>query len=154
MQHASTNAIPTFQVAMRLLTSILAILFATMPLTAYMGKAGFTLWLWAIFFTFSGTFVLMPTATEKAFGAEHYSANYGLLFTTQVIFDNLVLMSAKYRFSPHLYHSNGLIFSPQTVSGPLIAMGNQALLTAFGFTGCFLVVAVIICLSKLFFLNL
>ncbi|XP_050740378.1 oxalate:formate antiporter-like isoform X4 [Eriocheir sinensis] len=107
----------SFRVAMRLLTSVLAFLFATMPLTAYMGKTAFTLWLWAIFFTFSGTFVLMPTATEKAFGAEHYSANYGLLFTTQA------------------------------VSGPLIAVGNQVLLTAFGFTGCFLVVAVVICLS-------
>lgn len=88
MQHVSPNGISTFQVAMRLLTSILASLFATMPLTAYMGKAGFTLWLWAIFFTFSGIFVLMPTATEKAFGAEHYSANYGLLFTSQVTYES------------------------------------------------------------------
>ncbi|KAG0729950.1 Oxalate:formate antiporter [Chionoecetes opilio] len=107
----------SFRVAMRLLTSVLALLFATMPLTASMGRAAFTLWLWAIFFTFSGTFALMPTAIEKAFGAEHYSANYGLLFTSQ------------------------------TVSGPLIAAGNQLLLTTFGFTGCFLVVAGIIVLS-------
>lgn len=84
IQRFSLNILSIFQVAMRLLTSILALLFATMPLTTFMGKAGFTIWLWAIFFTFSGTFVLMPTATEKAFGAEHYSANYGLLFTTQV----------------------------------------------------------------------
>lgn len=109
--------VTSFRVAMRLLTTILTLLFATIPFTVYMGKEGFTFWLWAIFFTFSGTFVLMPTAIEKAFGAEHYSANYGLLFTSQ------------------------------TVSGPLIALGNQLLLTAFGFTGCFMVVAIIIFMS-------
>uniref|UniRef100_A0A0P4W9N0 Major facilitator superfamily (MFS) profile domain-containing protein n=2 Tax=Scylla olivacea TaxID=85551 RepID=A0A0P4W9N0_SCYOL len=109
--------ITSFRVAMRMVTSILTVLFATMPLTVYLGKGGFTIWLWAIFFTFSGTFVLMPTAVEKTFGADHYSANYGLLFTSQ------------------------------TVSGPLIALGNQLLLTTFGFIGCFEVVAVIIFLS-------
>ncbi|XP_045126340.1 uncharacterized MFS-type transporter YhjX-like isoform X4 [Portunus trituberculatus] len=106
--------ITSFRISMRMVTSLLTILFATMPLTVYLGKGGFMIWLWAIFFTFSGTFVLMPTAIEKTFGADHYSANYGLLFTSQ------------------------------TVSGPLIALGNQLLLTTFGFTGCFLVVAFII----------
>lgn len=73
-----------FQIAMRLLALMFAVLFATLPLTRFMGKGGFAIWVWMIFFTFSGTFVLMPTVIEKAFGSQYYSANYGLLFTSQV----------------------------------------------------------------------
>ncbi|XP_045613496.1 uncharacterized MFS-type transporter YhjX isoform X2 [Procambarus clarkii] len=107
----------SFQVAMRILTITLMLLFATLPLTQQMGKAGFAVWVWLIFFTFSGTFVLMPTVVEKAFGAQHYSANYGLLFTSQ------------------------------TVSGPLMAAVNQLMLNAVGYTGCFLTISGIISLS-------
>ncbi|XP_068220917.1 uncharacterized MFS-type transporter YhjX-like isoform X2 [Palaemon carinicauda] len=107
----------SFKVSMRLLAVMLAVLFATLPLTKYLGKAGFTSWIWLIFFTFSGTFVLMPTVTEKAFGAKYYSANYGLLFTSQAI------------------------------SGPLIATVNQTMLLAVGYTGCFLTIAAVLSLS-------
>nr|XP_053634416.1 oxalate:formate antiporter-like [Cherax quadricarinatus] len=107
----------SFRVTMRILTVVLMLLFATMPLTKHMGKAGFAGWVWLIFFTFSGTFVLMPTVVEKAFGASHYSANYGLLFTSQ------------------------------TVSGPLMAAVNQLMLNAVGYTGCFLTISGILSLS-------
>lgn len=107
----------SFRVAMRILATLLALLFAIMPLARYMGKLIFTLLLWLIFFTFSGTFVLMPTVTEKAFGAQHYSANYGLLFTSQ------------------------------TISGPLMAAVNQLMLNAVGYSGCFLTISGIISFS-------
>ncbi|XP_066937813.1 uncharacterized MFS-type transporter YhjX-like isoform X2 [Macrobrachium rosenbergii] len=107
----------SFKVSMRILAVLLAFLFATLPLTRHMGKVGFTGWIWLIFFTFSGTFVLMPTVTEKAFGAKHYSANYGLLFTSQAI------------------------------SGPLIATVNQTMLLAVGYNGCFFTIAAILSLS-------
>lgn len=107
----------SFKFSMRILSFCLCLLFATLPLTEQMGEVGFTGWIWAIFFTFSGTFVLMPTVAEKAFGSTHYTANYGLFFISQV------------------------------VSGPLIAVGNQVLLHTIGFSGCFLVVAAVISLS-------
>lgn len=107
----------SFKVSMLLLATVLCILFGTFPLTIYMGKVGFTIWVWLIFLTFSGTFVLMPTVIEKAFGAKHYSANYGLLFTSQ------------------------------TFSGPLVAAVNQSMLHAVGYTGCFLTVSAVLVLS-------
>ncbi|XP_042863506.1 oxalate:formate antiporter-like [Penaeus japonicus] len=107
----------SFRVAMRLLSLLLAILFATLPLTSSMGKVGFAIWIWMIFFTFSGTFVLMPTVVEKAFGSQYYSANYGLLFTSQ------------------------------TISGPLVAALNHLMLDAVGYTGCFLSISGVICMS-------
>ncbi|CAL4147926.1 unnamed protein product, partial [Meganyctiphanes norvegica] len=107
----------SFRFSMRILSVCLSLLFATLSFTVHLGQIAFTAWIWAIFFTFSGTFVLMPTAAEKAFGSTHYTANYGLFFTSQV------------------------------VSGPLIAAGNQALLHAVGYSGCFLVVALVISLS-------
>ncbi|XP_042208838.1 uncharacterized MFS-type transporter YhjX-like isoform X2 [Homarus americanus] len=107
----------SFRTAIRILTLMLTLLFATMPLTKHMGKVGFTGWVWLIFFTFSGTFSLMPTVVEKAFGSPHYSANYGILFTSQV------------------------------VSGPLLAAVNQLMLNAVGYTGCFLTISGILSLS-------
>ncbi|XP_063607130.1 oxalate:formate antiporter-like [Penaeus indicus] len=107
----------SFRIAMRLLALLFAILFATLPLTRFMGKGGFAIWVWMIFFTFSGTFVLMPTVIEKAFGSQYYSANYGLLFTSQ------------------------------TVSGPLVAALNHLMLNAVGYTGCFLSISAVVSLS-------
>ncbi|XP_076055964.1 apicoplast pyruvate carrier 1-like isoform X2 [Oratosquilla oratoria] len=107
----------SFKVSMRLLTLLLTILFATLPLTVYMGRIAFTGWVWAIFLTFSGTFVLLPTVIEKAFGSQFYSANYGLCFTCQA------------------------------VSGPLLATLNNLLLHSVGYTGCFIIIAVLTSLS-------
>ncbi|KAK4307643.1 hypothetical protein Pmani_020600 [Petrolisthes manimaculis] len=108
----------SFRIAMRLLCIILMLLFASLPITQHLGsKVGFALWLWFIFFTFSGTFVLMPTVVDKAFGARYYAANYGLIFTSQA------------------------------VSGPLIALLNELMLDSLGYTGCFLTVASLIALN-------
>lgn len=93
---------------MRILTVALMLSFATMPLTQYMGKVVFTGVLWLIFFTFSGTFVLMPTVIEKAFGDEHYSANYGLLFTSQVRYTGTQLRNANVKYELVIYTSPSL----------------------------------------------
>ncbi|XP_018011834.1 uncharacterized MFS-type transporter YhjX [Hyalella azteca] len=103
----------TFKTSMCCLTCSLCVLFSTLPLTPLTShpSAAYAAAVWCVFFTFCGTFVLMPTVTEKAFGARHYTTNYGLLFTTQVL------------------------------SGVLVASLNQLLLHAIGYTGCFLTVA-------------
>ncbi|KAK3868215.1 hypothetical protein Pcinc_026381 [Petrolisthes cinctipes] len=109
----------SFKISMRILCLILMFLFGTFPLTQHLNKTGFAFWLWLIFFTFSGTFALMPTVVDKAFGARHYCSNFGLIFTSQA------------------------------VSGPLIALVNEMMLESLGYTGCFLIVACLISLSVL-----
>lgn len=103
----------SFRTAMCCLTSCLCALFVALPLTPLAGApaAAYTATVWFIFFTFCGTFVLMPTVAEKAFGSKHYTSNYGLFFTSQV------------------------------VSGILVSTLNQLLLSTIGYTGCFLTVA-------------
>ena len=77
---------------MRALTFGLSILFATLPFSQYCYKFVFAVWIWSIFFFFSGTFVLLPTVTEKAFGSRYYTSNYGLLFSSQVCNINLSIL--------------------------------------------------------------
>ena len=41
----------------------------------------FALWIWLIFFSFCGNFVLLPTASAVCFGTKYHSKNYGLVMT-------------------------------------------------------------------------
>lgn len=107
----------SFKTSLRILSTLFSILLCTLPTTKYMGKPGYAVWIWCIYLTFSGTFAVMPTATEKAFGSKNYAANYGLIFTCQAI------------------------------SSPLMAALNQLMLTAIGFTGCLLTMGSVVLLS-------
>ncbi|KAF2364638.1 Major facilitator superfamily [Trinorchestia longiramus] len=116
----------SFRTSMCCLTVSLSVLFGALPLvplTSYPSVA-FAACVWFIFFTFCGTFVLMPTVAEKAFGSRHYTSNYGLFFTSQV------------------------------VSGILVASINQLLLRTIGYAGCFIGVALLAasCFVLTFFL--
>lgn len=66
------------------LTTILSIAIGTLPLTQYLGRTYFAIWVWLCFFTASGTFSVMPTAVAKSFGEKNYSINYGMIFVLQV----------------------------------------------------------------------
>ena len=70
--------------SMGAMTLIMTMLTATFPLTQYLGRAVFATWVWAFYFTFSGTFSMLPVAVAKAFGDKHYSTNYGMIFSCQV----------------------------------------------------------------------
>ncbi|XP_068240494.1 oxalate:formate antiporter-like isoform X2 [Palaemon carinicauda] len=107
----------SFKTTLRILSTLFSILLCTIPLTKHMGKPGYTVWVWCIYLTFSGIFAIMPTVTEKAFGSKNYAANFGL------------------------------IFSCQAVSSPLMAVLNQLMLDAIGFTGSFLTMAGVVLLA-------
>ena len=71
-------------------TFLLFSLTSTFFYTSGMGKAAFAAWVWAIYFTFPGTFSTQPAATTQTFGAKHGGAIYGFLFTSDIVSNLLV----------------------------------------------------------------
>ncbi|XP_071945924.1 apicoplast pyruvate carrier 1-like [Antedon mediterranea] len=49
------------------------------------GQYAYLVWICLINISMSGTFSLIPTATARAFGAKHVGANYGLVYSSQII---------------------------------------------------------------------
>jgi hypothetical protein len=69
---------------MLIVCALLALLFATFFLTNHGGEVMYAIWVVAIFFIFSGTFALLPSATCQTFGQKYFGPNYGLVFTSAV----------------------------------------------------------------------
>ena len=68
-----------------ILCGLLSILMFTFELTeVYQSKLLFFIWVVSIFFTFSGIFVIFPTACAQVFGRMHAGTIYGILFTAPV----------------------------------------------------------------------
>jgi len=80
----------TYKVSMLLETVLLTILVSTLPLTMAMGRMGFMIWIWAIYFTFPGTYSTQPAVTTQTFGHKHGGTIYGFLFTSDIINNLLV----------------------------------------------------------------
>lgn len=74
-----------FKKTMFSLLLILTFLLASLSFTEKGGKFMFSIWIFLIYLTFSGTFVLLPAITQKTFGAKHYLTNYGLVFTSHIL---------------------------------------------------------------------
>lgn len=55
------------QVSMLLETVFLTLLVSSLPLTTTMGRAGFMVWIWAIYFTFPGTYSTQPAVTTQVY---------------------------------------------------------------------------------------
>ncbi|RXG72559.1 putative MFS-type transporter YhjX [Armadillidium vulgare] len=104
----------TFRFSMILMATSLALFYLTLSFTPLMGRGFFAAWIWCIFFSFSGTFVLISTATEKAFGSTYYSSIYGMLFTNQI------------------------------VSSVIVSVINETLLHRYGYSVCFFIVSLIV----------
>lgn len=75
----------SYKVCMLFLCAALTSLMLTLVTTPHGGKPMFMIWIIAIFFTFSGIFVLLPTVTAQIFGPKHAGTNYGMLFTAPAI---------------------------------------------------------------------
>ena len=101
----------SYKICMMLVTSLITLLFSTLYFTEYGQRATFAVWIWAIFFSFCGNFVLLPTATAMCFGTRNSSKNYGLVMT-----------------------GSG-------VAAPLIALLTQFLSPIIGFLGMFIIIA-------------
>ena len=101
-----------YKSCMLMVTSLISLLFSTLYFTEFGQKATFAIWVWAIFFSFCGNFVLLPTATALCFGTRHSSKNYGLVMTGSA------------------------------AAAPLIAVLTQYLNPVIGFLGMFIIIAV------------
>ncbi|XP_025078696.1 LOW QUALITY PROTEIN: uncharacterized protein LOC112554856 [Pomacea canaliculata] len=75
----------SFKVAMLCMSCTFTSLMLTFGLTKLGAEAMFFIWVCLLFFGFSGTYSLLPTATARAFGPKYYSMNYGIVFTSQII---------------------------------------------------------------------
>merc|ERR1712073_295691 len=96
---------------MIMVTSLISLLFSTLYLTEFGQKATFAIWIWAIFFSFCGNFVLLPTATALCFGTKNSSKNYGLVMTGSA------------------------------AAAPIIAILTQVLSPIVGFLGMFIIIS-------------
>lgn len=75
----------SFRVCINTLCGLLSVLMFTFEIAEYyQSKILFFTWVVCIFFTFSGIFVIFPTATAQVFGRLHAGTIYGILFTAPV----------------------------------------------------------------------
>jgi hypothetical protein len=79
-----------YKTAMTMETICLALLVSTLPATVYGGKIAFTIWIWAIYSTFPGTYSTQPAVTTQTFGHKYGGTIYGFLFTSDIINNLLV----------------------------------------------------------------
>ena len=100
-----------YKMCMMMVTSLITALFSTLYFTEYGQRATFAIWIWAIFFSFCGNFVLLPTATAQCFGTRNSSKNYGLVMTGSA------------------------------AAAPLIALLTQFMSPVVGFLGMFIIIA-------------
>ncbi|KAK7475268.1 hypothetical protein BaRGS_00033499 [Batillaria attramentaria] len=75
----------SFPVSFMCFFTSFTVLMLTLRLTSLGGQWMFLVWVGLLFFSFSGSFSVMPTACARLFGTKHYSSNYGLVFSSQVI---------------------------------------------------------------------
>ena len=101
-----------YKMCMTMVTSLITLLFSTLYFTEFGQRTTFAIWIWAIFFSFCGNFVLLPTATAQCFGTGNSSKNYGLVMTGSA------------------------------VAAPLIALLTQFLNPIIGFLGMFIIIAI------------
>ena len=66
------------------------ITLATFPLTVYGGPVMFAAWVWMIFLTFPGNFVIQPAVFPQTFGHKHGGTIYGLLYPSDIV-NNLII---------------------------------------------------------------
>merc|ERR1719384_2765019 len=74
---------------------LLTILVSTLSTTSLLGKVGFTIWIWAIYATFPGTYSTQPAVTTQTFGHKHGGTIYGFLFTSDIVNNLLVGVLSK-----------------------------------------------------------
>jgi len=106
-----------YKLCMLIVTSAISLLYSTLYFTEFSQKATFAIWIWAIFFAFCGTFVLLPTASAMCFGSKYHSKNYGLVMTGSA------------------------------AAAPIIAILTQVLSPRVGFLGMFILIAIFSAIS-------
>ena len=86
--------------ALIIMTFIFSITILTYPSSLTLGKAGFAIWTFLIFFLEGGNFALYMPVTIDTFGGKLAGANYGIIFTSYSIFSVLnITLLAKFHVS-------------------------------------------------------
>ncbi|XP_062609010.1 oxalate:formate antiporter-like [Saccostrea cucullata] len=94
----------SFKTAMVFSTGLFSFFILSFELTSLVGKPLYLIWVCCLFLSFSGNFSLLPTATARAFGKEHYGVNYGMVFTASVISSPIAaLLTSKLKVVIHWY---------------------------------------------------
>ena len=75
--------------ALMLMSAVFSAIIVSYPLSPLLGKAGFAIWTFSIFFLEGGNFALYMPLTIDTFGSRFSGANYGLIFTSYSIFSVL-----------------------------------------------------------------
>ncbi|KAJ8305245.1 hypothetical protein KUTeg_017202 [Tegillarca granosa] len=66
-------------------SGLMCILMLTFNVTSLVSRELYVVYVCLLFLSLSGNFVLLPTATAKAFGKEHYGVNFGIIYTACII---------------------------------------------------------------------
>merc|ERR1719427_2140320 len=85
----------SYRTAMGVEMVLLTILVSTLSTTSVLGKVGFTIWIWAIYATFPGTYSTQPAVTTQTFGHKYGGTIYGFLFTSDIVNNLLVGVLSK-----------------------------------------------------------
>jgi len=89
----------SYRTAMGVEMVLLTALVATLSTTSLLGKVGFTVWIWAIYATFPGTYSTQPAVTTQTFGHKYGGTIYGFLFTSDIINNLLVGVLSRWLLS-------------------------------------------------------
>ncbi|XP_065840960.1 L-lactate transporter-like [Oscarella lobularis] len=102
----------SFRTAVLAMASIFAALLLTFDLTTLGGKPVFTAWVCLLFSCIGGVYALFPAATVRSFGQTHFSSNYGLIFTSQILgaFVPAFISTIKLSYSHLWFLSAGLVY--------------------------------------------
>merc|ERR1719402_1962785 len=74
---------------------LLTILVSTLSTTSVLGKVGFTIWIWAIYATFPGTYSTQPAVTTQTFGHKYGGFIYAFLFSSDIVNNLMVATMSK-----------------------------------------------------------
>ncbi|KAJ8310392.1 hypothetical protein KUTeg_012257, partial [Tegillarca granosa] len=66
-------------------SGLMCILMLTFNVTSLVSRELYVVYVCLLFLSLSGNSVLLPTATAKAFGKEHYGVNFGIIYTACII---------------------------------------------------------------------
>ena len=75
----------SYRFAIVLLSATMAVFFLTFYACVSGGEAMFFIWVCVIFFCIGGNYSVFPSSVAKAYGLKYVAANYGVLFTSQII---------------------------------------------------------------------
>ena len=79
-----------YEPVMVMLSGLFCMLMFTLEAAGETGRGLYLIWIWALFFAFSGTFSIIVTGTANSFGQENTGQIYGMMFAGGAVVGPLV----------------------------------------------------------------